>query len=84
MITLHKKHDKKQGDHVFTLWITLKKFLERLMCWMVEKARLNVQGLKRQFTFSQEHVDDYIVVTQKYAKLKVTFNIHASTFLILL
>ncbi len=59
-------------------------FLERLMCWMVEKACSNVQGLKQQFTISQEHVDDYILVTQKYAKLKVTLNIDASTFLILL
>lgn len=37
---------------------TLMIFLERLMCWMVEKACSNAQGLKWQFTFSQEHVDD--------------------------
>ncbi len=60
-------------------------FLERLMCWTVEKACSNAQGLKWQFTFSQEHVViHYIVVTQKYEKLKVTLNIDASTFLILL
>jgi hypothetical protein len=48
-------------------------FLQRLMCWMLEKACSNVQGLKWQFTFSQEHVNDYIVVTQKYVKLKGHF-----------